>query len=40
MPQKQKLGLGKKVKIIEKYLTEQVSISEAAAEVSVDRKTL
>ena len=40
MPQKQKLGVEKKVKIIKRYLTGEVSMSEAAAESGVHRETL
>ena len=40
MPQKQKLGIEKKVKIVKRYLAGEVSISIAAAEVGVDWKTL
>ena len=40
MPQKQKLGIEKKVKIVKRYLAGKVSISTAAAEVGVGRETL
>ena len=40
MPQKQKLGIEKKVKIVKRYLAGEVSISIAAAEVGVGRETL
>ena len=40
MPQKQKLGIEKKVKIVKRYLAGEVSISTAAAEVGVGRETL
>ena len=40
MPQKQKLKMEEKVKIVKRYLAGEVSISEAAAEGGVDRKTL
>ena len=40
MPQKQKLETEKKVKIVKRYLAGEVSMSEAAAEGGVDRKTL
>ena len=40
MPQKQKLEMEKKVKIVKRYLAGEVSISGAATEAGVDRKTL
>lgn len=40
MPQKQKLETEKKVKIVKRYLAGEVSMSEAATEGGVDRKTL
>ena len=40
MPQKQKLGIEKKVTIVKRYLAGEVSISTAAAEVGVGRETL
>lgn len=40
MPQKQKLKMEKKVKIVKRYLAGEVSMSEAATEGGVDRKTL
>ena len=40
MPQKKKLGIEKKVKIVKRYLAGEVSISGAAAEAGVDQKTL
>ena len=40
MPQKQKLGVEKKIKIVKRYLTGEVSMSEAAAESGVHRETL
>ena len=40
MPQKKELEIEKKVKIVKRYLTGEVSISGAATEAGVDRKTL
>lgn len=40
MPQKQKLKMEKKVKIVIKYIAGEVSMSEAATEAGVDWKTL
>ena len=40
MPQKQKLGVEKKVEIVKRYLAGEVSISEAATEGGVNRETL
>ena len=40
MPQKQKLKMEKKVKIVKRYLAGEVSMSEAATEAGVDWKTL
>ena len=40
MPQKQKLKMEEKVKIVKRYLAGEVSMSEAAAEAGVDQKTL
>ena len=40
MPQKQKLKMEKKVKIVKRYLAGEVSMSEAVTEAGVDRKTL
>ena len=40
MPQKQKLPLEERVKIAERYLVGEVSISGAATEAGVDRKTI
>ena len=40
MPQKKELEIEKKVKIVKRYLAGEVSISGAATEAGVDRKTL
>ena len=40
MPQKQKLKMEEKVKIVIKYIAGEVSMREAATEGGVDRKTL
>ncbi len=40
MLQKQKLEVEKKVRIVKRYLTGDVSISEAAAEAGVDWETI
>ena len=39
MPQKQKLKMEEKVKIVIKYIAGEVSISGAATEAGADRKT-
>ena len=40
MPQKQKIEVGEKIKIVQKYIDNKVSISEAAREAGVNEETI